>query len=201
MRGYARRAAPANSGAALGMRIAALLACALLAVALLAVAGCKDKPKPVPDESAEQDTWEGFGSQTVVLFFVEGTARLTWREESRAVEMQADLVDRVARAVEELLRGSSTGKGRAFPPGARLLHAFLEESEGALTLDFDPAVAQALAQAGSVEERVAIDSLRRTLRVNFPALRSLRILIGGEMRDSLAGHVSIAQPIALGAGD
>jgi spore germination protein GerM len=178
------------------MRIAALLACALLAAA-----GCKEKPKPVPAESAEQDKWEGFGSQTVVLFFAEGSARTTWREESRAIEMQADLVDRVARAVEELLRGPTAGKGRAFPPGSRLLHAFLEESEGALTLDFDPAVAQALTQAGSVEERVALDSLRRTLRVNFPALRSLRILIGGEMRDSLAGHLSIARPIPLDAGD
>ena len=132
-----------------------------------------------------------------MLFFAEGGAEPQWSEELRAIELQEDPAERVARCLEELFRGPEKGMGRAFPPGVELEHLFLEEAQGVLTLDFNPITVQLLTRAGSVEERIALESLRRTLRVNFPALRSLRILVGGQVVETFGGHMSVARPLTL----
>lgn len=155
----------------------------------------EEGPAPPPVELAEH--WEGYGSQTAVLFFAEGGLDPVWHEELRVVELKDDPVDRIERTVHELLRGPEHGPGRAFPPGMELDHLFFEEEQGLLTLDFSAASAQLLTRAGSLEERIALDALRRCLRVNFPALRRLRLLVGGERAESLGGHLSISEPLGL----
>ncbi len=175
------------------------IAIALLAFPLLFLA-CSPGGEDGGETAGEQERWEGYGSQTVVLFFAEGSLDLVWREELRAIELQADVSDRAARTLEELFRGPEEGLGRAFPPGAQLDHVFLEERDGLLTLDFNPVTAQLLVRAGSLEERVALEALLRTLRVNFPAVRSLRILVGGQEAESFGGHLSIARPLVLSEG-
>ncbi|MBN2172401.1 MAG: GerMN domain-containing protein [Candidatus Krumholzibacteriota bacterium] len=168
-----------------------------LALLLVLAAGCGPGEAPAPPEGAEPETWEGYGSQTVVLFFAEGSLEPAWREELRVIELHTDPADRVARALEELFRGPEQGRGRAWPPGTRLAHVFLEDREGLLTLDFHPSTVGLLTRAGSLEERLALESLRRTLRVNFPELRAVRILVGGEPAASLGGHLSTARPLRL----
>ena len=170
----------------------------LLGLSLALVIGACDRsegPAPPPVELAE--TWEGYGSQTAVLFFATGGLDPVWREELRAVELKEDPVDRIERALVELLRGPEAGAGRAFPPGMELEHVFLEEQQGMLTLNFSVASAALLTRAGSLEERIALEALRRCLRVNFPAVRRLRILVGGEPTESLGGHFSLAEPLRL----
>ena len=44
---------------------------------------------------------------------------------------------------------------------------------------------------------MALEALQRTLRVNFPAVRSLRILVGGQVVETFGGHLSIVRPLAL----
>ena len=169
----------------------------LAIAAALALAGCDrdEGPAPPPVELAE--TWEGYGSQTAVLFFAEGGLDPVWREELRAVELKDDPVDRIERTLVELLRGPEEGAGRAFPPGMEMEHVFLEEQQGLLTLDFSTASAVLLTRAGSLEERIALEALRRCLRVNFPAVRRLRVLVGGEPTESLGGHLSLSEPLRL----
>lgn len=188
------RQAMAAGGLPAGRWLAALL----LAVAALA-AGCGPGDAPPPPEAAEPEAWEGYGSQTVVLFFAEGGLEPAWREELRVIELHTDPADRVERVLEELFRGPEQGRGRAWPPGTRLAHVFIEDRAGLLTLDFHPATVGLLTRAGSLEERLALESLRRTLRVNFPELRALRILVGGEPAASLGGHLSTARPLRLAA--
>jgi spore germination protein GerM len=172
------------------------LTLSLLTLLVLAPAcGEKETPAPLPAEQAE--SWEGYGSQTVLLFFAEGGVEPRWREELRVVQLEDDPVDRIARALQELLRGPERGLGRAFPPGMELQHVFLEEREGLLTLDFSPVSANILTRAGSQEERIALSALRRCLRANFPAVRRLRILVGGETVESLGGHLNISRPLIL----
>lgn len=193
------RQIPAAGGAAARLRALAARGRALaLLLALAAVAaGCSPGEAPVPPEAAEPEAWEGYGSQTVVLFFAEGGLEPVWREELRVIELHTDPADRIERALEELFRGPEQGRGRAWPPGARLAHVFIEDRGGLLTLDFHPATVGLLTRAGSLEERLALESLERTLRVNFPALRAVRILVGGEPAASLGGHLSTARPLRL----
>jgi germination protein M len=170
-----------------------------LPLALLLCGGCGDRGDTDPgDQQTEAEHWEGYGSQTVILFFAEGSLNPSWHEELRPIELQEDPVDRIARVLEELLAGPDQVQGRAFPAGVRLEHLFLEEQGGVLTIDFNPVIGELLTRAGATEERLALESLKRTLQVNFPALRSLRILIGGEARETLGGHLDISRPLPLG---
>jgi len=162
---------------------------------LLAACGGEEPPPEPPDE----EVWEGYGSQVCVLFFAEGTLDLRWHEEARAVEILEDPTDRVAAVLGELFRGPGQVDGRAWPEGTRLEQLFLEP-DGTLTLDFDEPSLRRLARAGSLEERVAMESLRRTLRVNFPEIGGLRILAGGMPRESLAGQLWTGSVLRLKEG-
>lgn len=174
---------------------------ALVLASLLALVGgglaCDKEEGPAPPPVELAESWEGYGSQTAVLFFAEGGLDPVWHEELRVVELKDDPVDRIERTVHELLRGPEHGPGRAFPAGMELEHIFYEEPQGLLTLDFSAASAALLTRAGSLEERIALDALRRCLRVNFPAVRRLRLLVGGERAETLGGHLSISEPLSL----
>jgi hypothetical protein len=171
----------------------------LIALALGTVACASpdaESPAPLPAEQAE--SWEGYGSQTVVLFFAEGGLEPTWREELRVIELAEDPSDRVAATLAALFAGPERGLGRAFPPGMAITHLFLEEDQGLLTLDFHPTGIEQLRRAGSIEERIALEALKQCLRVNFPALRRLRILVGGETVATFGGHLNISRPLNIG---
>ena len=170
----------------------------ILVLLMLAASGCGESnpPEPLPVEQAE--AWEGYGTQTVVLFFAEGGLEPSWREELRVIELADDPVERIDSALAELLRGPERGLGRALPAGVALEHIFLEERQGLLTLDINPAGAAAITRAGSLEERIALEALRRCLRVNFPSVHRLRILVGGESAETLGGHLNISRPLRLG---
>ena len=45
--------------------------------------------------------------------------------------------------------------------------------------------------SGILSEQLAVDSIARTLEINVPALRRLKILIHGEEVDTLAGNVDL----------
>jgi len=160
---------------------------------LLPLACGRQAPEPV-DEAPE--TWAGYGNQVRVLYFAEGAVELNWREEARALEILEDPSARVEATLRELFEGPREVEGRAFPLGCGLEQVFVE-SDGTVTLDFTEATAQRLSRAGSLEERVAMASLARTLRVNFPELRQLRILVAGEIRESLGGHLRADNLIPL----
>jgi spore germination protein GerM len=153
---------------------------------LLLLAACAGESPEPPAEVPE--SWEGYGNQVRVLYFAEGSTSLQWREEARALEILEDPAARIEATLNELLAGPREVNGRAFPLGCGLEQVFVE-SDGTLTLDFSESSAQRLSRAGSLEERVAMAALSRTLRVNFPELRRMRILVGGKQCESLGGHL------------
>ncbi len=167
-------------------------------ISVLAACGTPDAESPAPLPAEQAESWEGYGSQTVVLFFAEGGLEPTWREELRVIELAEDPSERVEATLAALFAGPDRGLGRAFPPGMAIEHVFLEEAQGLLTLDFHPSGIERLRRAGSVEERIALEALKQCLRVNFPSLRRLRILVGGETAPTLGGHLNISRPISIG---
>jgi len=155
----------------------------LLLLALLA--GCGSRQETEDLENITAEGWEGYGSQTVVLFFADERRSPTG---SRAARGRAERRLRRPRGPlsQGAIPGAGEGQGARLSAGTQLAHLFVEDAEGLLTLDFSPATAQLLTRAGSVAERVALESLRRTLRVNFPELKRLRILVGGQPAETLA---------------
>jgi hypothetical protein len=56
--------------------------------------------------------------------------------------------------------------------------------------DFSDAVASEM-PSGILSEQLAVDSIARTLAINVPGLRRLKILIHGQEVDTLAGNVDL----------
>ncbi len=153
---------------------------------LLILAACsREAAEPPPDLP---EVWEGYGNQVRVLYFAEGSIDLRWREEARALEIEADPAARIESTLRAMLDGPREVDGRAYPLGCGIEQVFVE-SDGTVTVDFSQTTARRLARAGSLEERVSMAALRRTLKVNFPELKRMRILVAGEQRESLGGHL------------
>src|SRR4029434_10642301 len=94
----------------------------------------------------------------------------------------------------EMLAGSLTGNDPAVPEGTILRHLFLGEN-GLVTLDLSREVQRH--QIGSMEgEYATLAALVRSVKDNFPEIHSVQILIDGKPEPTLAGHFSIADPLA-----
>ena len=163
-----------------------------LLIPVLVACGGKG-PEPVAETP---ESWEGYGNQVRVLYFATGSGDLSWSEEARALEILEDPAERVEATLRELFEGPREVDGRAFPLGCGLEQVFVE-SDGTVTLDFTRSTVQRLSRAGSLEERVAMAALRRTLRVNFPELKRMRLLVAGEVRETLGGHLRADGLISL----
>jgi hypothetical protein len=50
---------------------------------------------------------------------------------------------------------------------------------------------------GSTAEMATVYSLTNTLTVNMPAIKKVKILIGGKERESLKGHIGLKNPFSI----
>ena len=84
-----------------------------------------------------------------------------------------------------------TGLVSAFPEGAGL-RAVYPLGEGLLIVDL---TGQAATGAGSDVETLRVYGLVNTLRINFPEVRAVRILVEGREVETLLGHLDLQRPI------
>ena len=172
------------------MRRLILIGVILIGVALLARQMLERAPVEVPAPDLADST--GTGLRSVTLLFASGSGdRLT--SEVRELPDEAELHARVAALVAALEQGPRQGGVRALPAGTALLHAYLDES-GILTLDLSPAFRQGF-RGGARAEELTLASLVRTVAVNVPEAKRIRIVCGGQALASLAGHFPLDQPL------
>ncbi|MCR4398853.1 MAG: S-layer homology domain-containing protein [Firmicutes bacterium] len=98
------------------------------------------------------------------------------------------------KALRLLLDGPPAGSSlrTLIPAGTRLVGC--ELANGILTVNLGEEIMSA--NVGSSGEALIIESLARTAG-QFPGVEALRILVGGEPAESLAGHVDITGPIPI----
>lgn len=104
------------------------------------------------------------------------------------------LEEDVRRTIEELQAGGRSGI-HPIPPAAHLLNVF-SDGVGEITLNFTDHL-RTDHPGGSLAEIVTLRCVVSTVGANFPGVDQVRILIDGESVPTLAGHVSLRDPLLV----
>lgn len=78
-------------------------------------------------------------------------------------------------------------------PSRTVLHG-VSVAGSAARVDFDRALIEGH-PGGSASELLTVQALATTLAVNFPSLRQVQLLVGGQPVETLKGHVDLRQPV------
>jgi len=104
--------------------------------------------------------------------------------------LSAEPVLRAKQVLAVLVSSPPAPAMRTLPEKAALLEFYLLP-DGTAIADFSAALGGELA-SGILSEDLAVASIARTLEANLPQATRLKILIGGQEADTLAGHVDLS---------
>jgi hypothetical protein len=139
--------------------------------------------EPSPAFAAEANRRE------VVLFFQKSDGD-SLGPERRKIFLTSSIADQAKQIVVELINGPQDADLLpTLPPETRLLGLYLDRA-GAAFVDLSPEASD-YHPGGSAEELATIFSLVDSLTYNLPEIQRVRILIGGEERDTLKSHLDL----------
>ena len=183
---------------ALSLLVAGLM---LLCSALAACGSAPQEPEPTAQETPPIDMATAPlpatsetppNTQPVTLHFADEMGDLA--PETREIDASGTLADRARRCVEALLAGPR-GRLRRVIPADTKLRALYIDTGGTATLDLNAAFARGLSE-GSADALLAVWSLVNTLAVSFAEVRQVKLLVEGEERRDLGGHLDLSQPLS-----
>jgi len=126
--------------------------------------------------------------QEVTLFFSDANERFLVPEK-RFIPKEKEPEAQAREMIQALIAGSKTGLVNTFPEKAEL-QGVKREGEDILSVNFRESLV-ANHPGGSAAEMATVYSLTNTLTTNLPAIKRIRILIGGKERESLKGHIGL----------
>ena len=126
--------------------------------------------------------------QEVTLFFSDANERFLVPEK-RFIPKEKEPEAQAREMIQALIAGSKTGLVNTFPEKAEL-QGVKREGEDILSVNFKESLV-ANHPGGSAAEMATVYSLTNTLTTNLPAIKRIRILIGGKERESLKGHIGL----------
>jgi hypothetical protein len=112
--------------------------------------------------------------------------------------LSADPVKRAHQVIDALVTDVPSPEERTLPADTTLL-AFYMLPDGTAIADFSDALTSET-PSGILSERLAVESIVKTLKSNFPKATRLKILIHGQEVDTLAGHVDLTGFFELNPG-
>jgi spore germination protein GerM len=180
-----------------GKRLAVLIVFFAFLVILVIVffrSGEKEKIKPSPEAPApslEPPSAKAEKTVRVALFFLSGEDELLHRE-VREIADDASVVHQAKQTIEELIKGSQKGYFSALPPETKLRELYITK-EGVAYVDFSKEIVQKNL-SGSSAEISTIYSIVNSLAYNFSSIKKVFILIEGQERETLGGHITLSQP-------
>jgi len=157
--------------------------------------GEKEMIRRVPEAAASKGAPSGeaeAGRKTVRLFFLSEDDDLL-HPEQREIEAGKDLASEIGTIVGELLKGSADGLVSPFPEGTKLRQVFVTK-DGTAYVDFGKGLGEGAAY-GASSEMAAVFSLVNTVAFNFKTVKRVGILVDGEERETLGGHLDLSRPL------
>jgi len=112
------------------------------------------------------------------------------RPEARQISTSPDKRVFVIKILEALLGGPRSGNFASIPPGVAVRQVFLVDNLA--VIDFSREI-HTRHPGGVLEELATIYSVVNTVVDNVPGIERVRILIEGEERDTLAGHIHLSR--------
>jgi Sporulation and spore germination len=126
---------------------------------------------------------------TAELFWASPTVLGTLEPSQVELPLSADPVQRAKQLIAALITQAPTPAQSTLPADATLLQFYLLPNGTALA-DFSDALGTET-PSGILSERLAVDSILRTLGAGVSQVHQLKILIHGQETDTLAGHLDL----------
>ena len=130
--------------------------------------------------------------KVVTLFFSEKEEEYLVGEK-REISKTGKIEEEARETVLELIKGPKEKLIPTLPPQTRLLTLQVDQS-GVARVNFDQTLSKEH-PGGSSAEMMTIYSIVNSLTLNFPQVKRVQILINGKAVESIAGHISLKQPI------
>jgi spore germination protein GerM len=171
-----------------------LLAFLVILVLVFFRSGVQEKIKSSPEAPPAQPGPKAptpEKTRKVVLFFLSENDALLHREE-RDIASDSSVVSQAKQTIEELIKGSKKGLISPLPPETKLRELYLTK-EGVAYVDFSEDIVQKNL-SGSTAEISTVYSIVDSLAYNFDSIKKVFILIEGQERETLSGHINLSRP-------
>jgi spore germination protein GerM len=129
----------------------------------------------------------------VTLFFSEEEGEYLV-EEKREILKTGRVEEEAKETVAELIKGPKGKLIPVLPSHTRLLTLQIDK-DGVAKVNFDKTLSKEH-PGGSSAEMLTLYSIVNSLTGNFPQIKRVQILIDGKEAESIAGHISLKQPVS-----
>jgi spore germination protein GerM len=132
----------------------------------------------------------------VTLFFSEEEGEYLVGEK-REIPKRERVEEEARETVVELIKGPKGKLIPALPPQTKLLTLEMDQG-GVAKVNFDQTLSKGH-PGGSSAEMLTLYSIVNSLTLNFPQIKRVQILIDGKVVESIAGHISLKEPVSFNA--
>jgi len=132
--------------------------------------------------------------KVVTLFFSEEEGEYLVGEK-REIPKRDKVEEEARETITELIRGPQGTFIPTVPPRTKLLTLQID-AQGLARVNFDQALSRGH-PGGSSAEMLTLYSIVNSLTHNFPQIKRVQILIEGKAAESIAGHISLKQPVSF----
>ncbi|MGA3213589.1 MAG: GerMN domain-containing protein [Terriglobales bacterium] len=140
------------------------------------------------------------GPETPAILYLANDDQGTLRREETTVAMPADAPKRAREILRTLvLRYQEQGSAHPLGAGADIDEVYLVGANLAV-VDVNGNFADHH-RSGILVEDLTLASMARTLAANLPGITSMKLLVDGRERATLAGHADLLEPFSVSAAE
>ncbi len=163
----------------------------LVALVILFILGISPeriaRPAGTPDTPADAVALDA-ETKSVTLFFLREEDGM-FVPETRTIAASGTIAQEAEAVLNELIKGSANGLASALPPEAKVGQVFVTK-DGTAYADFSKDLIDAH-PSGSEAEQATVFAIVNTLARNFKSVKKVFILVDGEERETLDGHITL----------
>ncbi len=139
------------------------------------------------------ERWSILVERKEILLYFSGSEGEYLVGEKREIIKKIQVKEEAKEAIAELIKGSKGKLIPTLPPRTKLLTLQISDA-GVAKANFNPALSKDH-PGGSSAEMMTVYSIVNSLALNFSQIKRVQILIDGKPIESIAGHLSLRQPI------